>query len=141
MRDYVDGIDASSGFLSTTAPVLVRSLRETTQRGNQSLWRFRTDEDVPAALVPIMRGGRRIGVIAVYGQERGVPVVTADRTFLLSLAATVGNSIEQWETFLRALALDELDALFGCRTMDELLTNADRLFRRYLAARGCMIVF
>jgi signal transduction histidine kinase len=141
--DGSDGIDADTGFLDADSPVLVRSLRQATigDEAETTRWRYRTQDDVPAAIVPIDGNGGRIGTLVLYGQQFGVPVVAADSTFLKALAATVARSLEQWDTFLRALALDELDALFGCDSIDDLLQSADRLLKRYLSARGCMIVF
>jgi signal transduction histidine kinase len=142
MRGYREGVETVQGFLSADTPVLVRSLREVSKTPTElDRWRFRVDEDIPAALIPMYKAGRPLGVLVLYGEEQGVPVVAADRTFLVSLAATIGSALEQWETFLRALALDELDALFGCDSIDNLLQQADKLIKRYLSARGCMIVF
>ncbi|HEY0143050.1 MAG TPA: GAF domain-containing protein [Thermoanaerobaculia bacterium] len=140
-RSVRDGVNASSGFLASTAPIVVRSLSRAAAAPEEARrWRFRVADDVPAALVPIEHGERRIGVLVVYGGESGV-VTAADRTFLTALTSIVANALEQWETFLRAVVLDELDALFGCDSLDVVLMQADTLLKRYLAARGCMIVF
>jgi signal transduction histidine kinase len=143
LKEYGDGIEAHEGFLNDTEPALVRSLEATVRRDPSAVhrWRFKLTEDIPAAMIPVVRDDRKIGVLVLYGERDGVPVVASDRTFLLSLAATIGGVLEQWETFLRALALDELDALFACDSIDSLLQQANRLLKRCLSARGCMIVY
>lgn len=137
----IDGVDSRTGFLSGADVQVVRSLADFVTDSNRSKWRFRTDDNIAAAFVPIRRGKRNLGALLLYGTPGGPSVGSEERPFLTSLGEIVASAIDQWDTFLRSLAVNELDALFKCKSLEQLLERAVVILRKYLSARGCMIVF
>jgi signal transduction histidine kinase len=141
-RDFNDGLnDPEDGLLDSTNLVLLHSLRHRTAEGQSRTPRFRADLNAPAAFIPLIRSGKQIGVLALYGKENGATLFYDEKAFLWSLGALISNTMEQWEGRYRARPLKEMDELFGSNSLKELLPKAVKILKKYLEANGCMVIF
>lgn len=136
-----DGIDVSTGFLNIGDVVLVHSLKHQVKDTERAIWRFRTEMDAPAALIPLRRENTTLGVLALYGTERGPAVQRQEEAFLRALGSIIANTMEQWEGRFRAFPQKDLDNLFSSGSLEELFPKAAEILQKYLFAGGCMILF
>lgn len=138
--DCFNGISAATGFLAVEKLVVLHSMRSQVI-AEKDLWRFRTDVDVPAAMIPLRRDKSFLGVLVLYGREGGPTVQRQEEAFLRSLGSIIANTMEQWEGRFRAFPQREMDHLFSCETLGEVFPGAASILQRYLFAAGCMILF
>jgi len=120
--------------------ILLHSLKRHFE-SEPALLKFRQDLDAPAAFIPLHRNGRHIGILALYGEENGPPLLAEDESFLWFVGSIITNSMEQWEGRYQALPLKEMDDLFVCNSLDEVFPKAVRILKKYLEAAGCMVIF
>lgn len=138
--DLKDGIDDVDKVSYSENLVLLHSLKRHFESG-ATLLNFRRDLDAPAAFIPLHRNGRRVGILALYGEENGPPLLVEDESFLWFVGSIITNSMEQWEGRYQALPLKEMDDLFVCNSLDEVFPKAVRILKKYLEASGCMVIF
>lgn len=138
LKDGIDDLDKVSYFDNL---VLLHSLKRHFESG-ATLLNFRRNLDAPAAFIPLHRNGRQIGILALYGEENGPPLlVEDDESFLWFVGSIITNSMEQWEGRYKALPLKEMDDLLSCDSLDQVFPEAVRILNKYLEASGCMVIF
>lgn len=141
---FKHGIEDPKGFLKEEGSefILIHSMKRLSEKEKESLPKFRLDVDAPAAFIALRRRGRRVGVLALYGEENGPPLMREEEAFLKALGSILSNTMEQWEGRYRALPHKEMDELFSCRSLaDEVFPKAAKILKKYLEAEGCMVVF
>lgn len=149
-REHKVGLEGDIGLLGVKKIQLIPSLVRFDQEGIPKLNPdeallgkpiFRSDLDAPAAFVPLMRHGRRLGVLAIYGEPGGPPILTQERQFLRSLSSIIVDTMEQWEGRYRRLAHSEMDSLLACNSLEDVFTRAASILKKHLSAKACMVVF
>lgn len=142
--NFKNGLDDVDKVSHRESPVLLRSLKRHIHAADSSepVLKFRQDLDAPAAFIPLRRDNRRIGVLALYGEEEeGPPLLDEDERFLWFVGSIIINTMEQWEGRYRAVALKEMDDLYSCNTLEEVFPEAVKILKKYLEAAGCMVIF
>jgi signal transduction histidine kinase len=140
-HDLKEGIDADEEFLSSERLVIINSMKYRRGRWQTITPRFRSDLDAPAAFVPLRRGEKRIGVLALYGKEGELPPPGQDRAFLKSLASIISNTMEQWEGRFKAFPHRDMNELFTCQSLDQVFPRVVTILQRYLRAGACEVIF
>jgi signal transduction histidine kinase len=140
-KAYEPGIDSTSWLLVPEKLTLITSLKYYFGAGQLTHPQFRNELDVPAAFIPISRGDRCVGVLALYGQEGGPPLQRQEEAFLKSLGSIISNTMEQWEGRYKVFPQMEMDNLFKLSNLDEVFQETALIMTRYLMAGGCMVIF
>jgi signal transduction histidine kinase len=140
-HSFKDGMDDVDKISYAEKPILLHSLKHHFESESPRLLQFRRDLDAPAAFVPLERNGRRIGVLAIYGEENGPPLLSEDESFLWFVGSIITNTMEQWEGRYKAIPLKEMDDLLSCNSLDEVFPKAVKILKKYLEAAGCMVIF
>ncbi|HEV7746464.1 MAG TPA: GAF domain-containing sensor histidine kinase [Pyrinomonadaceae bacterium] len=135
-----EGINVSD-LAGLTQLKLFHSLKDQAEDNNSALRDFRKGVEAPAAFVPLYRGERQIGVLALYGSEQGPPLQRQEEAFLKSVGSIISNTMEQWEGRYHAFPQREMDDLFKCETLAEVFTKTAKIMQEYLVAAGCMVIF
>jgi signal transduction histidine kinase len=139
--DFKDGIEDRDKISQAAHLILLHSLKHHLDAEPSHLLQFRRNLDAPAAFVPLQRNGRHIGVLALYGEEDGPPLLNEDESFLWFVGSIITNTMEQWEGRYKAIPLKEMDDLLVCNSLDEVFPKAVKILKRYLEAAGCMVIF
>jgi signal transduction histidine kinase len=140
-KNYKQGIDATQGLLSTNELIIVNSMKHRHGKWKAFTPRFRADHDAPAAFVPLCRGRKRIGVLALYGRPGESQPPRQDRAFLESLGAIISNTMEQWEGRFKSVPQRDMNELFECQTLDEVFKKVVVILQKYLRAAACEVIF
>ncbi|MCP4677396.1 MAG: GAF domain-containing protein [Deltaproteobacteria bacterium] len=139
-NDHLNGISPNKGYFDYPDVIILPSLKYRFGNDDRSP-AFRKGLDAPAACVPLILRGQRVGVLALYGNPAGPPVHVEDRAFLRSLGFIVANSLEQSQRRHRSAAEAELDNLLRVASLKEVFNSAVMILKRYLVAKGCMVIF
>lgn len=140
-KAYEAGIEGSSWLLEPKKLTMIASLKYYFGEGQLKHPQFRNDLDAPAAFIPISRGDRCVGVLALYGREGGPPLQRQEEAFLKSLGAIISNTMEQWEGRYKVFPQMEMDNLFKLNDLDSVFKETAGIMQRYLVAGGCMVIF
>jgi len=98
-------------------------------------------KDGPAALIPLNRNGRQVGLLALFGVAGGPPLRRQERAFLQSLASIISNAKEQFDARNRTFVLAEMNSLFTCNSLADVFARVTRILTDYLMATGCQVIF
>jgi signal transduction histidine kinase len=139
---YESGIERTAWLLEQPEKLtMITSLKYYFGEEQLTHPQFRNNLDAPAAFIPITRGERCVGVLALYGQEGGPPLQRQEEAFLKSLGAIISNTAEQWDGRYKAFPQMEMDNLFKLNDLDEVFKETAGIMKRYLVAGGCMVIF
>jgi signal transduction histidine kinase len=141
VNEFEEGIEVEPEFLGESDLLLLRSLKRHSETDNQGILRFRSSLNGPAAFIPLRRHGRLIGLLSIYGKEKGPPPLAEEEAFLRALGSKISNTMEQWEGRYKLLPHKEMNNLFSCMSLEEVFPNAVKILKKYLDAAGCMVIF
>jgi len=103
----------------------------------RSIWKEEREETQSAGVsvfVPLMSGGKLVGILTVSDRRGGRPYGVEDMDLLQSIAAPVATSLESAELYARAeqkSRIDELTGLFNRRHFEERLKEEVARHSRY----------
>jgi signal transduction histidine kinase len=139
---FKDGIHDPDPLLLSDVVITVASLKQHSTEGDSFVApKLHQTLDAPAAFVPLIREGNKVGIIALYGKEDGTPLLYEEKTFLWTLASIICNTMEQWEGRYKLPPLREMDEVFACGSLEEMFPKAVKTLKKYLEASGCMLIF
>jgi signal transduction histidine kinase len=140
--DYLEGIEPQDmGFIDCQDLIIYHPSKYTSRDCLRILPSFRPTLTAPAAFIPLRQEGKRIGVLALYGQEGGIHMQRPEEAFLRSLGSIISNTMQQWAGRYRTFPQSEMDDLFRYQTLEEVFPRAAEILKQYLIARGCMVIF
>lgn len=93
------------------------------------------------ALIPVVTKTRECGVLTLHGEGSPLGESAAESAFLKTLGRIVADMMDQWDSRGRIGAQEEIDELFKCESLADIFERAARVFRRYLSASCCAIIF
>jgi len=90
-------------------------------------------------VIPLRGDARTVGMIRLDRSSPPLLALDRERDFLEALSTIVSNALDAWRHEVEQQALEEVDALFSCKSLDEVFARAPKIIKERLNAAAVMI--